>query len=151
MDHYLTKKKLDELKEELDKCKNVKRKEVAKRLKRAKELGDLSENAEYHAAKDEQGMNESRVIEIEAILKQAIVVEKDKKSGVVQVGSDVVIKNGGGEKEFTIVGSNEADPTSGMISNESPFGVALLGKKKGEKALIKTPRGEIEYTIVKVK
>lgn len=149
MQKYFTPAGLEKLKQELEELKG-RRKDLAEKIAEAKALGDLSENAEYHAAKDEQGMNESRVIEIEAILKQAIVVEKDGKSDTIQVGSEVIIKNGGGEKNFTIVGSNEADPTQGCISNESPFGQALIGKKKGDTAVIETPRGEITYTILKV-
>ena len=150
MQKYFTPQGLDKLKEELEKLKEN-RKVLAEKIAEAKELGDLSENAEYHAAKEEQGMNESRIIEIENILKQAIVVEKDKKSDQVQVGSKVVLKNDKGvETEFEIVGSNEVDPANGKISNESPFGQAMLGKKIGDTVNISTPRGEVVYTILKI-
>lgn len=149
MQKYFTPQGLQKLKEELESLK-LNRKQLAERIAEAKELGDLSENAEYHAAKDEQGMNESRIIEIEAILKQAEVVEKDSKSDAVQVGSKVTVKNGDGEHQFSIVGSNEADPSTGLISNESPLGQALLGKKKGESASFKSPRGEIVYEILQI-
>jgi len=150
MQKYFTPQGLDKLKEELEKLKEN-RKVLAEKIAEAKELGDLSENAEYHAAKEEQGMNESRIIEIENILKQAIVVEKDKKSDQGQVGSKVVLKNDKGvETEFEIVGSNEVDPANGKISNESPFGQAMLGKKIGDTVNISTPRGEVVYTILKI-
>lgn len=150
MQKYFTPQGLQMLKAELEDLKN-KRKLLAEKIAEAKELGDLSENAEYHAAKDEQGMNESKIIEIESILKQAIVVEKNEGSQTVQVGSKILIKNHKNQLEFTIVGSNEADPTKGYISNESPFGQAVIGKKKDEVITIETPRGEVTYTILSIK
>ncbi len=150
MQKYFTPQGLEKLKSELEKLK-ANRKSLAKKISEAKELGDLSENAEYHAAKEEQGMNESRIIEIENILKQAVVVEKNKKLDQVQVGSKVTVKNNQGvETEYEIVGSNEVDPANGKISNESPLGQAMLGKKIGEIVTINTPRGEHSYTISKI-
>lgn len=150
MQKYFTPQGLEKLKSELEKLK-ANRKILAKKISEAKELGDLSENAEYHAAKEEQGMNESRIIEIKNILKQAVVVEKNKKLDQVQVGSKVTVKNSQGvETEYEIVGSNEVDPANGKISNESPLGQAMLGKKIGEVVTITTPRGEQSYTISKI-
>lgn len=149
MQKYFTPEGLEKLKQELETLRG-RRKELAEKIAEAKELGDLSENAEYHAAREAQGMNESRILEIEAILKQAVVVEKDSKGSSVQVGSVIVVENGDGEKEFTIVGSNEADPLEGKISNEAPFGKALVGKSVGDTATVSTPRGEITYTIKKI-
>lgn len=149
MQKYFTPQGLDKLKEELLELKE-KRKYLAEKIAEAKELGDLSENAEYHAAKEEQGMNESRIIELENILKQAVVVEKDNKSDIAQVGSKVNVKNSKFQMEYEIVGSNEADPAKGKISNESPLGQALIGKKKNDVIKISTPRGEVAYTIVDI-
>lgn len=149
MQKYFTPEGLEKLKQEYEELKG-KRKELAEKIAEAKELGDLAENAEYHAAREAQGMNEARIMEIEAILKQAVVVEKTEKSSTVQVGSTIVIQNGEGPKEFTIVGSNEADPASGKISNESPFGQAFMQKEVGDTATVTTPRGDITYTIKKI-
>ena len=149
MQKYFTPEGLEKLKEEYEELKS-KRKELAEKIAEAKDLGDLSENAEYHAAREAQGMNEARIMEIEAILKQAVVVEKTDKPSSVQVGSTILIQNGEGPKEFTIVGSNEADPTSGKISNESPFGQAFMQKSVGDTATVATPRGDITYTIKKI-
>ena len=150
MQKYFTPQGLEKLKDELETLKEN-RKKLAEKIAEAKELGDLSENAEYHAAKDEQGMNESRIIEIEEILKQAIVVEKDEKSSTAQVGSKIILKNHQHNMEFTIVGSNEANPSQGMISNESPFGQAVIGAKVGDTVTIDTPRGEVTYTVLEIK
>src|SRR3989344_385824 len=120
---YLSKEKLEELKGELQHLKTAKRQEVAERLKRAKELGDLSENAEYMEARDEQATVEGRILELEDIIKNAEVIEKTPSTGVVKVGSTVVVEKTSqpGERKFVIVGSNEANPTQSMISNESPL------------------------------
>jgi transcription elongation factor GreA len=149
---YLTKEKYAELEQELEVLTKETRKEVAEKLQYAKDLGDLSENAEYHEARDEQAKVEFRINQIEDILKRAEIVSH-KKTDVVEIGSDVVVKKiGTNDKQtFTIVGSEEADMASGKISNQSPIGMSLLGKKKGETFEMKTPKGKAEYKIVSLK
>ncbi len=138
------------LKEELDYLTNVKRKEIADRIQRAKELGDLSENAEYHEAKDSQAFNEGRIAEINNLLKNVSVIENNNSKGQVVMGSTVTITDGKKEKTYTIVSFNEAAPEEGKISNESPIGMALLNKKKNESFTIDTPRGKKEFKIKKI-
>jgi len=122
------------------------RSEIAEKIAAARDYGDLSENAEYDAAREEQGIVESRVIEIEDILQNFELIKPKKANGTVHVGSTVDLKNGK-SVTYTIVGPVEADPLEGKISNESPIGAALMGKKIGEKVTITTPKGEITYTI----
>ena len=147
---YITSEGKKRLEEELDHLKTVKRKEVAKRILEAKELGDLSENAEYSDAKEEQAFNEGRILEIEETVRSATIIAKDENSQIVQVGSVIVVKNDGEQQEFTIVGSNEADPSSGLISNESPMGKAFLGKKVGDQVQIQAPKGIIGFEIIEI-
>lgn len=144
---YLTEDGFKKLKEEIEYLKTIKRQEAARRIQEAKELGDLSENAEYSAAKDAKAETEARVSEIEQILKEAMIIEEPKKIGVVQVGSTIVIGNGAGNRKYTIVGRNEANPAEGKISNESPLGAAFLGKKTNDKVSVNTPKGNIAYKI----
>jgi transcription elongation factor GreA len=139
----------NKLKDELEYSQKIKRKEIAERIESAKELGDLSENAEYAEAKEAQGFNESRIAEVSAMLKRLTVVD-NSNSGEVGMGSRVLTKVNDTKKEFTIVSFNQADPTSGKISNESPLGIAMVGKKKGDTVMVKTPKGEVEYKIVSV-
>lgn len=152
----ITKEGLEKLKEELNFLKEVKRKEVAERLKEAISYGDLSENAEYEEAKNEQAFVEGRILELEEKIKYAkIIDDKSKKGAIVQLGSKVVIqnlttKNKGGE-EFTIVGSTEADPMNYKISNVSPVGKALLDHIAGDTVKVSAPAGFMEYKILKVK
>lgn len=155
---YITKQGLKKLKAELDNLTNSKRTEIVERISQAKELGDLSENAEYAVARNDQAFNEGRVIELEAILKNAIIIEEQKReSDIVNVGSTIKIKehhpddNGPRDKEYLIVGSHEADPFTGKISNESPIGRALLGAKKGETVEISLPKGIIKCEIIEIK
>ncbi len=146
---YLTLEKKNELENELLQLKSVRRKEIADSLEYAKSLGDLSENAEYHQAREDQANCEDRISHIEQILKNAVIMETGV-SGVVSVGSTVTVLKKGSkeEKTFALVGSEEADSVSGKISNESPLGQALLGKKKGDKVIVHAPKGEVEYSIV---
>src|SRR3989339_1710174 len=137
----------EKLKNELDFLTNTKRREIAVRIQSAKDMGDLSENAEYSDAKDEQAFNEGRISEINQMLKNLTIVENGKGGGTVGMGSSVMAKCNGNDKQYTIVSFNEADPLAGKISNESPLGQALLNKKKGDKVKVKTPKGEIEYEI----
>lgn len=150
---YVTQKGLRKLEEEVEYLKTEKRAEVKERLKIARSYGDLSENSEYEAAKDEQGMVESRIILLENQLRNAVLIrEEDKISGIVSLGSTVTIREvPNGEKEvYTIVGPAESDPVEGRVSNESPIGSALLGKQEGDKATIPAPSGEFIIEILKV-
>lgn len=145
---YLTLEKKTELENELNTLKTVRRKEVADALLYAKSLGDLSENAEYHQAREDQANCEDRIAHLEQILKNAVIMDKHH-AGVAEVGTTVtVLKKGDkAEKAFTLVGSEEADALSGKISNESPLGSALLGKAKGDTVTVTTPKGDVVYTI----
>lgn len=147
---YLTKEGLEKLRAELDMLVHIRRKEIAARIQEAKELGDLSENAEYQEAKNEQAFNEGRIEELEATLRNVQVIEEKKTTdGAIRVGS-VVHADNGNHHTLHIVGSNEADPLQGKISNESPLGQSLLGKKAGDQVTINTPKGPMTYTITKV-
>ncbi len=148
---YLSKEKYDELKGGLEILKTTKRKEIAQDLEFAKALGDLSENAEYHEAREAQATLEDRISQIEDILAHAQIIEAHH-SDKVEIGSVVHIKTSLSkiEKVYTIVGSEEADSANGKISFKSPVGEALLGKKKGDKFKFHTPAGEAEYHIVSI-
>lgn len=146
----LTKEGIAELEAERDGLVKA-RSEVAEAIKTAREFGDLSENAEYQAARQQQERNEARISEIEAILANAELITKPKGDSKVQIGSTVLLKNEAGkEKKFQIVGTVEADPLEGKISDESPIGQALLGKKEGEEVEIKTPAETLTYKIVDI-
>lgn len=148
---YFTKEKLDSLKAELNELKTQKRLEVADRLKKAKELGDLSENSEYFEAREEQALLESRIFELEEMLRNYEIIEKGAASGIVKVGSTIEVEKGGQKSKFTIVGSNEAKPETGLISNESPLGKAFLDKKSGDVVIVTIPSGKkVEYKIVSI-
>lgn len=146
---FLTPEGLEKLTAELQHLKVEKRRELANRIQEAKELGDLSENAEYQEAKNEQSFVEGRILEIEMTLKSAEVIQPTN-SATAQVGSRVTITMGGKEYTYHIVGSNEADPTNGRISNASPLGQAFLGHKAGDVTTIATPSGAVEAKITKV-
>ena len=142
------------LEDELFDLKVYKRKEVAQKIKEAREQGDLSENAEYDAAKDEQRDIETEIAELEAILANCEVIQdNDKNKDVVKMESVVVLHDVEFDEdiEYTIVGSSEADSLNNKISNESPLGAALIGKKKGDTVKVEAPVGEIKYTVVSVK
>lgn len=144
---FITKEGYEQLKKELEFLKTDKRREIAQRIQDAKELGDLSENAEYTEAKEEQSFTEGKVIELEYLLKHAQIISKTSGE-IVSVGSKMTLRSEKGTTiAYTIVGSNEADPVKGLISNESPLGKAFLGKKKGETVKVNVPAGVIEYTI----
>ena len=147
---YLSKDGLDKLRSELDEMLSVKRVEVAQRIHDAKEHGDLSENAEYEDAKNEQAFVEGRIQTIQALIKNATIIDENHSTDHVQIGSTVTVESPDGEEAFTIVGSTEARPREGRISNESPVGRALLGKKKGEKVLVRVPAGDFTYKIVSI-
>jgi transcription elongation factor GreA len=149
---YLTSERYEELKKELDDLKTAGRQKVAKRLRQAKELGDLSENVEYQEAREEQRRIEQRIGQLEEIVRNAVIIKKSDKPQTVRIGSVVKVKKAGGAEvnAFSIVGSNEAQPFEGRISNESPIGRGLLGRKVGETVRIKTPNGEVEYHILDI-
>jgi transcription elongation factor GreA len=149
---YLTQEKYNELKAELDSLVHVKRKEVAEHLEYAKSLGDLSENAEYHEARDMQANIEDRIAKIENILKTAVIMQSTHGTSVVTIGSVVdVEKTGGKTNTLTLVGSEESDMSAGKISIKSPIGLALIGKKKGDVFNVKTPGGQATYTVLNIK
>lgn len=147
---YVTADGLEKLTAELKQLKTVKRKEITGRIQEAKELGDLSENAEYAEAKTEQAFAEGRIIELENTIKNAVIITEGEGGGVVHVGSTVKVKAGAGEQTYTIVGSNEADPAKQLISNESPLGEAFIGHRVGEVVPVKTPKGIVEYKVLAV-
>jgi len=149
MSKYLTKEGLKKIKKELDYLKGTKRKEIAKRLRRAASFGDLSENFAYQQAKEDQMFLEKRILELEKIISEAKIVEK-KQTNKVEVGSTVFLVSKGEEEKFQIVGTEEANPLKGKVSAQSPLGKAILGKKAGEKVKIDTPEGKKEYTIKKI-
>lgn len=146
---YTTQEGLDKLKEELHHLKTVRRRETADRIEKAKELGDLSENAEYAEAKDDLAFIEGRILELEDFINRSVIISH-KAGDTVAPGSKVTVKTKDKEKVYTIVGPNEADPAKGLISNETPLAQALLGKKKGDQAEVKAPSGTIKYSIVKI-
>lgn len=145
---YLTKEKFEELQKELQVLKTEKRKQIAEELEYAKSLGDLSENAEYHEAREDQAALEDRIAQLESILANADIVAVHH-SNTVEIGSKVTVQKKGSKDErvFIIVGSEEIDTAAGKISFKSPIGTALLGKKKGEECVVKTPAGDVVYTI----
>jgi len=149
---YLTLQGLEKLKNELKERKTKVRREIAERLEEAKALGDLSENTEYSSAREAQAFNEGRILELEEIIRNAVVVSsRKKKKKEIQIGSDISVKCGNQVKHFTIVGSQEAEPEEGKISTESPLGKAFLGHKPGDIVEVKTPRGKMKYKILSIK
>ena len=149
---YLTNEKHAELEKELDFLKHDRRKEVAEHLEYAKKLGDLSENAEYHQAREEQAEVEDRIMRLENLLKNAVISGAGSKD-VITIGSTFRLEKAGDNKSYiyTIVGSEEADMAHGKISNLSPLGSALLGHKKGDQVSIQTPKGKVVYTVMIIK
>jgi transcription elongation factor GreA len=151
MKEYLTQENKEALEAELKELIGPKRKEIINAIEYAKRLGDLSENAEYHVAREEQGKLQERIDTIENVLKYAVVVDR-AQDGTIDVGSTVMIKKEGEEntRTFILVGSEETDMLSGKISYKSPIGSALYQKKKGDWVTVTTPRGDMEYEIVSV-
>lgn len=149
-DQIISQEGYDKLKKELEHLTKVRRREIAKRIQTAKELGDLSENAEYAEAKDEQAFNEGRIMEVTQMLKNLTVVKNGSEGGNVGMGSKITVINNGTERQYTIVSFNEADPAKGKISNESPLGQAFIGKRKDDKVIVKTPKGEVECKILNI-
>ena len=152
-EYRLSAERLEELKQELTYLKTVREKEVAELIKEARSFGDLSENSEYDEAKNEQGKLYSRIAEVENILANYVVIEEEEDGGdYIRMGSSVTVldKEFGEEETYKIVGSQEADPMNGRISEDSPFGRALLGKKAGEEVVVEAPAGNIRYQIVEI-
>ena len=147
----LTSESLKKLQEELDYLKTTKRDEMAEKIEIARSYGDLSENAEYDEAKNEQAVTEARIAELEAMLENAVVIE-EIYTGKVRVGSVVKVKNltRNKEQEYKIVGSNDADPLKGMLSDESPVGIALIDKAPGDVVEVEVPAGVVKYEVLEV-
>ena len=152
-EYKLSAERMEELKSELTYLKTVREKEVADQIKEARSFGDLSENSEYDEAKNEQGKLYSRIAELENILSNCVVIEEHATDpNTVRLGSRITVKDvvTDDEETYQVVGSQEADPMNGRISEESPFGKALIGKKKGEVAVVEAPRGNISYKVLKI-
>ena len=150
-DVILTPEGLANLKAELDLLSTVRRREIAGRIKEAREFGDISENAEYDDAKNEQAMLEARIAQLEEKLRSATVIDATELgTDIVRVGSVVHVREGGKSTKYTIVGSAEASPAEMKLSNESPVGKALLGRKRGEEVTFSTPRGKRKLKITKI-
>ena len=147
---YLTKERREEFTKELEELKSKKRIEIAERLKRAKEYGDLSENSEYAEAREEQATVEARIFELEELLRKAVIISKTDGGNIVRVGSTITIKKGDRTTIYTIVGSYEAKPEEGKISDESPLGKAFLKHKAGDHVDVATPAGASTYEIIKI-
>ena len=147
---YLTKEGVEKLTAELEDLTKNQRPQIAKELKEAKEFGDLSENASWDAAKEHQAFVEGRIAELEQILRNVVVIKAPKKTDKVDIGSTVHLELEDGSQKYTIVGSTEANPDLGKISNESPIGQALMGKAKGEEIEISVPSGTMTYKITHI-
>jgi transcription elongation factor GreA len=149
---FLTPEGLEKLKEELNHLETVRRPQIAEQIHRAKELGGTVDNAEYDDAKNEQAFVEGRILTLENMIKNAAIIEEEKRpSKFIKLGSKVKVQDPDGQHEhYTIVGSAEASPAEGRISNESPVGAALLGRKVGEKVKVETPAGTITLKVVSI-
>ena len=148
----MTKEKFTGLEKELRELKLDVLPRIAKRIDDARQMGDLSENAEYHAAREEMAWTQSRVNEIQYLLSNAEIISTAQGQGsTISIGSTIVVESTNGKKEYVIVGAQEAEPVKGKISNESPLGNAFLGKKKGDKIKVQLPSGVLEYKILEVK
>lgn len=150
MENYITKEGVEKLKEELDRLKNVRRREIAERIRQAAAMGDLSENFDYQNAKEEQDFNERRIAELEATLHSARVVEEARDTGAVQIGSRVTLQAPKETWTIVITGPQEADPLKDKISASSPLGEALLGRRRGESVEVETPQGKVSYKILEI-
>jgi transcription elongation factor GreA len=145
----LTQEGLDKLQRELEELRTVRRTEIAERIKYAKEFGDISENAEYEDAKNEQGMLEGRILTLEKLVRNAVLIE-EQHDGFIAVGTTVTVKDDHGEEVYTIVGPAEVDMTAGRISMESPVGKAVMGRKVGDDVIVQTPAGQRKLKVTKV-
>jgi transcription elongation factor GreA len=148
---YLTQDRYDEIVKEVEELKTSGRRSVADHLKQAKDLGDLSENFDYQEAREAQARLERRIGELEDVVRNSVIIKKaEGSSDVVKISSKVNLKKDGGVVSYTITGSNESQPAGGFISNESPLGRALLGKRVGDEVRVSTPKGEKEYVILRI-
>ncbi|MCO6449991.1 MAG: transcription elongation factor GreA [Caldilineales bacterium] len=150
---HITADGLRKLQEELDWRENIRRREIAEQIESARKEGDISENAGYDEAKYQAGMNEGRILELKAKIKAAVIIQKSNgPANAVELGRTVTIEDleFGDEEKYTIVGSAEADPSNGRISNESPMGVALMGKRSGDVVKVKSPSGTLEYKLLSI-
>ncbi|MBM5789509.1 transcription elongation factor GreA [Candidatus Parcubacteria bacterium] len=147
---YISKEGLEKLKQELDQRVHDTRRNIAEAISVAKEHGDLSENFEYQDAKEQQALNEARIAQLEEMVHNAVVVEETSGGDVIQLGCTFRARINGREKTYQMVGSHDADPVACKISNESPLGRALIGHGAGEDILVKTPAGEVAYTILEI-
>lgn len=147
---YLTQDKYEELLHELEQMKTAGRHEIAERLKHAKELGDLSENSEYQEAREQQSRLEQKINQLEDLIRNASIIKKSSGNNVVKIGSKVVMERNGETVSYSIVGSQDADPAQGKISNESPIGKNLLGLAVGDSVSVLTPKGEMTLKILMI-
>ena len=148
---YLTKEGLERLTEERDHLFTVRRHDVAERIQRAKEMGGTVDNAEYEEAKNDQAYIEGRILTLDSLIRNARIIEKDTSSDVVHIGSTVQVEDSRGRKsKYKIIGSTEADPSQGSISNVSPIGKALLGKRAGDVADVAVPAGQIQLKVLRI-
>ena len=149
----LTRDGLKKIADELEHLKNVRRHEVAERILKSKESGLTQNDAEYDDAKNEQAFIEGRILHLESMLKNHVLIDEElaHHSSSVRLGCTVVVDGAGGRREYTIVGSAEVDPTAGRISNESPVGKALMGRRVGEKVQVLTPKGPTSFTVAEIK
>lgn len=148
---YISREGLEKLRAELDEMVNVRRPEVAGRIAEAKEHGDISENAEYEDAKNEQAFIEGRIQTLASLIKNAVLIDEAHSTTHVQIGSTVVLRGSAGDETYAIVGSTEASPADGRISNESPVGRAVLGKRKGDRVTVVVPAGDLVYEVVEIR
>ncbi len=147
---YLSKENIEKLKKQLGDLKNIKRKEIAVRIQEAKDLGDLSENAEYSAAKGEQAFNEGKILELENNLRNAVMIVGDAPKDKISINSKIKVRLNEKEEEYTIVGDNDIDPVNKKISYRSPLGQSFLGKRAGDTGEIKVPKGIIKFKIITI-
>lgn len=151
MPTYLSKQGLEDLEKELARRTNEIRKEIAEKISAAKELGDLSENFEYHEAKEQQGLNEARALQLKDMIRDVVLVEESVGGTNIGLGTTFVVEVNGSQKTYSIVGSNESDPIAGKISNESPIGLAFMGHEVDDVIEIQTPGGAMTYKIISIK
>lgn len=150
MEKYLTPEGLEKLKKELVYLREMKRKEIAERLEEAISFGDLAENSEYQEAKEAQAFLEGRILELENLIRNAIIIPEEEKSGFVKIGSTILVKNGFKKEKFKIVGAEEANSLEGRISADSPLGKAILDKERGAIVEVNAPQGKIQYKILRI-
>lgn len=151
MTTYISQPGLDELKKEHEERVRETRRQIAETISSAKELGDLSENFEYQDAKEQQALNEARIMQLEEMIHNAVIVEETRGNDMIGLGCTFIVIVNGNEKTYSLVGATEADPLIGKISNESPLGLSLIGHMVGESVVVETPNGQIEYQIIGIK